>query len=54
MGQITDFFTHIGKRDETYVSEFIGFPPLDTQNNDTRLILAESCEHHQGSYDRYW
>ncbi len=43
MGQIMDFFTHIEKRDITYLSEFLAFPPPGMQNSDTKIILEKSC-----------
>jgi hypothetical protein len=43
MGEITDFYTHIDKRDDAYIAEFLGYPSVELQNDVTKQILRESC-----------
>jgi len=44
MGQIVDFFSHIKKRDESYISKFLGYPAPRLENADTANIFRRSCD----------
>lgn len=42
--EIVDFYTHVGKRQLTYIAKFYGYPTLDLQQEITKKYLELSCQ----------
>lgn len=44
ISEIVDFYTHIEKRNTAYVSKFVGYPPLELQEQKSAEIIQRSCD----------
>ena len=44
VGDVVNFYKEIGKRRDSYLYSFLGFPPAVFQSNDINLFLSDCCK----------